>query len=213
MTRRSHPASSPDGGGEGRMTRRRATTVAPEGRLVLAESAENSRLFIYMLGNYLHRIERERRTVYFGDLDLARVAEIIGAAGVEPGMRDAAFRVQHGSFDSIVGVEGQRAVNATSIASATGIPRETVRRMLKRLLKFGVIVEKGRARYVLQPGMLQEPARQAAFARGLQQTVAFMNECLENGVVSWVGSRKAKRKEARATLARPAKSASEGEIR
>ncbi len=120
------------------MTRRRATTVAPEGRLVLAESAGNSRLFIYMLGNYLHRIERERRTVYFGDLDLARVAEIIGAAGVEPGMR----------------------------------------------------VEKGRARYVLQPGMPQEPARQAAFARGLQQTVAFMNECLENGVVRWVDAKR-----------------------
>ena len=66
--------------------------------------------------------------------------------------------------------------------------------MLKRLLKLGAIVEKGRARYVLRPGMLQEPERQAAFARGLQQTVLFMNECLENGVVRWVDSRKAKRK-------------------
>ena len=147
MTRRSHPASSQDGGSEGRLPRRRATTVAPEGRLVLPESTANSRLFIYMLGNYIHRIERERRAVYFGDLELARVAEIIGAAGVEPGMRDAAFRAQHATFDSIVGVEGQRAVNATSIASATGIPRETVRRKLKHLLKLGVIVEKGRARY------------------------------------------------------------------
>jgi len=69
------------------MPRRRATTVTPQGRLVLAESSANSRLFVYMIGNYLHRIERERRTVYFGDLDLARVAEIIGAAGVEPGVR------------------------------------------------------------------------------------------------------------------------------
>jgi biotin operon repressor len=175
------------------MPRRRATTIAPEGRLVLAESSANSRLFVYMIGNYLHRIERERRTVYFGDLDLARVAEIIGAAGVEPGMRDALFRAQHGTFDSIIGVAGQRAVNATSIASATGIPRETVRRKLKRLLKLGVIVEKGRARYVLKPGVLQEPERQAAFARGIQQTVLFMNECLENGVVRWVDG-KAKRK-------------------
>jgi DNA-binding IclR family transcriptional regulator len=84
-------------------------------------------------------------------------------------------------------------VNATSIASATGIPRETVRRKLKHLLKLGVIVEKGRARYVLKPGVLQEPERQAAFARGIQQTVLFMNECLENGVVRWVDG-KAKRK-------------------
>ena len=190
MTRRSPPAASPDGGGEARPPRRRATTVAPEGRLVLAESAANSRLFIYMLGNYIHRIERERRDFYFGDLDLARVAEVIGAAGVEPGMRDAAFRAQHASFDSIVGVDGQRAVNATSIASATGIPRETVRRKLKRLLKLGAIVEKGRARYAPRPGMLQEPERQAAFARGLQQTVPFMNECLENGVVRWVDAQR-----------------------
>ena len=190
MIGRSTPAASPNDGSEVSMPRRRATTVAPEGRLVLAEGPANSRLFVYMIGNYLHRIERERRAIYFGDLDLARVAEIVGTAGVEPGMRDAAFRSQHGTFDSIVGVDGQRAVNATSIASATGIPRETVRRKLKQLLKLGFIVEKGRARYVLKPGSLQEPARQAAFARGIQQTVLFMNECLENGVVRWIASRK-----------------------
>jgi hypothetical protein len=193
MTRRSHPASSQDGR-DVRLPRRRATTVAPEGRLVVAESTTNSRLFVYMLGNYIHRIEHERRAAYFGDLELARVAEIIGTASVEPGMRDAAFRAQHATFDSIVGVEGQRAVNATSIASASGIPRETIRRKLKRLLKLGFIVEKGRARYVVRPGLLQQPDWQAAFARGIQQTVLFMNECLENGVVRWVDAKKAKRK-------------------
>jgi hypothetical protein len=175
------------------MARRRATTIAPEGRLVLAESDANSRLFVYMIANFLHRLERERRNVYFGDLDLARVAEVIGTAGVEPGMRDAAFREQHRDFDSVVGVEGQRAVNATSIASATGIPRETVRRKLQRLLKLGLIVEKGRARYILKPGALQHPDRQAAFARGLQQTVHFMNECLEQGVLRWVPGKVAAR--------------------
>ena len=108
-------------------------------------------------------------------------------------MRDAAFRAEHRSFDSVVGIEGQRAVNATSIASATGIPRETVRRKLRRLLKLGSIVEKGRARYVLKPGVLQQPERQAAFARGLQQTVHFMNECLEQGVLEWVPAPQAKR--------------------
>jgi hypothetical protein len=176
------------------MPRRRATTVGPDGRLVLAESAANSRLFVYLLGNYLHRLERGRRDIYFGDLDLARVAEVIGMAGVEPGMRDAAFRDQHRNFDSVVGVEGQRAVNATSIAEATGIPRETVRRKLHHLLKLGFIVEKGRARYILKPGSLQQPERQAVFARGLQQTVHFMNECLEQGVLKWVPVPKAKRK-------------------
>lgn len=174
------------------MPRRRATTIAPEGRLVLPESSATSRLFVYMIGNYLHRIECERRGLYFGDLDLALVAEMIGTAGVEPGMRDAAFREQHGTFESVVGVEEQRAVNATSIASASGIPRETVRRKLKRLLELGIIVEKGRARYVLKPGVVQQPEQQAAFARGIQQTVLFMNECLEHGVIRWVPAKDGK---------------------
>ena len=180
------------------MPRRRATTITPEGRLVLAESAANSRLFIFMIGNFLHRIERERRGLYGGDLDLALVAEMIGTAAIEPGMRDAAFREQHGTFESIIGVEGQRAVNATSIASASGIPRDTVRRKLKRLLELGIIVEKGRARYVIKPGVVQRPEQQAAFTRGIQQTVLFMNECLEHGVIRWVPAKDGKARSAAA---------------
>jgi len=183
------------------MPRKRATTIAPEGRLVLAPSDANSRLFVYMLGNFLHRLDKDRCSVYSGDLDVARIAEVIGTAGVEPGMRDADFREQHKNFDSVIGIEGQRAVNATSISSATGIPRETVRRKIRRLLKLGIIVEKGRARYVLKPGVLQHPERQAAFARGLQQTVQFMNGCLEHGVLRWVPATKAKRSSNKAAAA------------
>jgi hypothetical protein len=176
------------------MPRPRATTIASEGRLVLAEGADNSRLIAYMIGIYLHRIERERRALYHNDLEMVRVAEVIGIAGVEPGMRDAAFRDEHRSFDSVVGIDGQRGLNATSIASATGIPRETVRRKLKLLLELGFIVEKGRFRYVLRPGHLQAPARQAAVVRGIQQTVQFMNECVAQGVVQWVADKKAKKR-------------------
>lgn len=163
----------------------RATVPAQEGRLVATEGHEYSRLMIYMLGNFLHRIETGRREAYFDDLDLARVSEIIALAGVEPGMRDAEFRAKHSSFASVVGVDGQRAMNASSIASALGMSRETVRRKLKQLLKLGFIQEKGRAQFVLTPGVMQQPLRQALFAYGIQQVVQLMNECLEQGVVRW----------------------------
>jgi len=175
---------------EVRLPGRRATAVAVEGRLTLAGGGGNSRLFIYMIGNYLHRIERERRALYEGDLDLALVAELVGTSAVEPGLRDAAFREKHATFDSVIGIEGQRDINATSIASASGIPRETVRRKLKRLLQLGIIVEKRRFRYVINPGVLQQSRHQAAFTRGIEQTVRFMNECLAQGVVRWVPPRK-----------------------
>ena len=48
-----------------------------------------------------------------------------------------------------------------------------------------MILEKGRAHYVLKPGALQDPARQAAFARGIKETVLLMNEALQLGVVRW----------------------------
>ncbi|MBV8409726.1 MAG: HTH domain-containing protein [Alphaproteobacteria bacterium] len=154
--------------------------------MMLVETSATSRVFIYMLGKFLQRMEQERRDLYFGDLDLARVMEVVSLASVEPGMRDAAFREKHSSLASIVGIDGQRATNATSIANATGIPRETIRRKLKQLQSLGVIIEKEPARYVVQPGILQQPERQEAFARGIRATVAFMNECLEQGVVRWV---------------------------
>lgn len=179
---------------------RRATRVKPGGRLLVVDPQANSRLFIFLAGTFLHRVERERREIYLGDLDLARIAEVIGLAAVEPGMRDAAFRDRYRSFGSIVGIEGQRATNTTSIAVATGIPRETVRRHLKRLLAEGLIVRKGRSGYVLQPGMLQQPDRQAAFAHIIEQIVRFMNDLLEHGLVSWSAAGRAARsdKESRA---------------
>jgi len=170
--------------------RRRATATATEGRLALVERPANSRMFVYLAGNYLHRIERERRELYFGDLDLALVAELIGTAGVEPGMRDAAYRQKHKDFAGAIPVDDQRAVNASSIAVAAGIPRETVRRKIRKLIELGIVVEKEPAQYVLRPGVLLEPQRQAAFARGIEQTVRFVNELLENGVVKWVPAKK-----------------------
>ena len=173
--------------------RRRATAVASEGRLVLAEGPATSRLFVYMAGNYIHRIERERRELYAGDLSLALVAEIIGTAAIEPGMRDAAFRKKHQHFDTPVSVQDQRGTNATSISISAGIPRETVRRKIDQLLKMGLIVEKEPARYVIKSGVLLEPHRQAAYARGIDQTLRFMNELLDHGAVRWVPAPKGKR--------------------
>jgi hypothetical protein len=186
------PLPAPAAGNGETMPRRRATAMPTEGRLALVKGQANSRMFVYLIGNYLHRIECERRGLYAGDLDLAVVAEMIGTAGVDPGMRDAAYRQRHRDFERAIPVEEQRAVNASSIAVAAGIPRETVRRKIRKLLELGVVVEKAPAQYVLRPGVLLEPRHQAAFARGIEQTVRFVNELLENGVVQWVPAKKAR---------------------
>ena len=145
-----------------------------------------SRLMVVTLIGYLSRIERERRTLYGSDLELAAVFEVVSIAAIEPSLRDASFRAAHSRFDTVVGVEGQRGINAMSIAATTGIPRETVRRKLKRLLERGYIVEKTKGHYVATPGRLQGADYQAAFARSVRETMRFMNECLEQGLVQWI---------------------------
>jgi biotin operon repressor len=164
----------------------RATRPRPGGRLGLVDPQANSRLIIFLTGNFLHRIERDRCELCFGDLDLARIAEIIGLIAIESGMRDAAFRDRNRSLQTVIGIAGQRAVNAASIAAATGIPRETVRRKLKRLLALGYIIEKGRAHYVIAPGTLQQPDRQAVFDRTFRQLTLFLNDMLEKGLLQWI---------------------------
>ncbi len=156
------------------------------GRLVLEDGEMVSRVFMVTLGSFLLRLEREKRGLYGSDLDLSSVFDVVAIGAIEPALRNAGFRAAFSSFNAVVGVEGQRGINAMSIAAATGIPRETVRRKLKRLVDQGLIIEKSKGHYVVAPGRLQSGDYQAAFGRGIRETVRFMNECVENGLVQWV---------------------------
>ena len=100
--------------------------------------------------------------------------------------RKADFVDKFGNFETRIGIEGQRPVNAMTISQATGIPRETVRRKLKLLLERGVIVEKTRGAYVMKPGFIQQPETMDIVDRGMRDTLQFMNDCVKLGLVRWV---------------------------
>ena len=156
------------------------------GHLELVRGNADSRLFVQLLLNFVHRTDHERRGLYGGDLDLAAVAETVAMVAIEPVIRDPAFRRTFHDLRSMIGFEAQQAVNALTIAEATGIPRETVRRKLKQLLELGVVTEKGRSRYVIKPGVAQRPENLAAVERAMRDTLQFMNDCLSLGLLRWV---------------------------
>jgi hypothetical protein len=157
-----------------------------KGHLELVRGEEDARLFIHLLLNFLHRTDRERRGIYDGDLDLAAVGETVGLVSIEPESRKPEFREKFGNFLTVMGLEGQRPVNALTISAATGIPRETVRRKLKLLLARGVITEKARGAYVIKPGFIQQPEILATVERGMRDTMQFLNDCIRLGLVQWV---------------------------
>ena len=156
------------------------------GHLELVRGRDDSRPFIHLLMTFLHRTDQDRRGLYSGDLDLAAVGETVGLAAIEPESRKAEFREKFGNFETRIGIEGQRPINAVTISQATGIPRETVRRKLKLLLERGVIVEKTRGAYVMKPGFIQQPEILDIVDRGMRDTLQFMNDCVKLGLVRWV---------------------------
>lgn len=151
-------------------------------QLVLVRGETVPRVFLHLLGNYLLRTDRERRDLYFGDLDLASIAGTVGIGALEADFRDADFREQFNDYMRIIGSERQRPLNAQSVAQATGLPRETVRRKLKTLVQKGVLQEKDGG-YIYTPGHAQQPDQQAAFERGIRDTLQFVNLCLSLGLL------------------------------
>jgi len=152
-------------------------------RIAPRSSAANSRLFVYLMVMFLIRADRLRRRVYDKDIDLAVLAETIGVGAIDPRMREPAFRQRFRNIDTVAGVKRQRAVNALSIATTSGIPRETTRRKIKKLVAMQVLTETGRGEYVLTPGYLQSAAQRRLFADLTEEAMRFFNECLDEGLI------------------------------
>ena len=172
------------------MTPRRTPSTTEDTRIrVSARNREaDSRVFAYLLTTFLARADQLRRKQFDDDIDLAVIAEAVSIAAIDPQMRDPEFVREFRSIDTVVGVERQRGVNALSIAAATGIPRETTRRKIKRLLAMGVLAETGRGKYVLKPGYVQSPEMRAMFEELTRATIRFVNDCLDNRVLQVTAS-------------------------
>ena len=150
-------------------------------RIVQLGHEETSRLFSMALSRYMQQICRLYRHLAEGDIDLAIVAGAASLAALEGAWRDPEFRREFANLDNIVG-DRQRGCNALSIAEATGLPRETVRRKMKRLVEAGFLVRRGTGDYIMQPGLVQTPPYRQMLNEASAHTLRFVNDCLEQGV-------------------------------
>ena len=150
-------------------------------RFVRQRRDDTSRLFALALGRYFQHVCRLQRALAEGDLDLAIIAGAAALAATESLMRDATLRQEFADIDVVIG-DRQRGCNALSMAEATGLPRETVRRKINRLVEMGVLVRRGAGNYVWQPGLMQSPAYRQMFDEWSAETLRFANECQELGV-------------------------------
>jgi hypothetical protein len=156
---------------------------ARKARVVMPRGASDSRTLVHLIAGFIQRIDIARRKVHLGDMDQALVAGVVAVGSLDHLVRQPTFRDTYGDYREIVGVEGQRGVNALSVAGATGIPRETVRRKLKELVARGIVMEKVRGRYIMSPGFLQRKENAAAIDGVIRHFLQLVNEGIGLGVL------------------------------
>ena len=155
-------------------------------RIARCKYDEKSRIFAVAFVRFFQQICRLQTTLFEGDIDLVIVGGAVAIASIESRMREADFRKEFASANVVVGTERQRGCNALSVAEATGLPRETVRRKIKRLIKLGILARRGVGDYVLQPGVLLSPPFVTLFRDLSDQTIRLVNECLDEEVFTTV---------------------------
>jgi hypothetical protein len=173
------PVSARTVRGKSRAGKRKGRVVRPP------DGPEQLRLYSYLMFNLVQRIDRARRRVYAGDLDMACISEAIALSAIEARMRDPEFRDEYRGVSKVAGVAAQRGVNALSVSEATGIPRETTRRKIKKLIELGAILEVRRGEYIMKPGFLQQDSVVSGLTQALIDTTRFINDSVDQGLFLW----------------------------
>ncbi len=73
--------------------------------------------------------------------------------------------------------------NVSSIASATGLNRETARRRVNALVKAGALIRLEGGEITFAPGHIQDPAVAQLVRKLLEAVVRFVNESIKDGVI------------------------------
>ncbi len=144
---------------------------------------DNSRLFAIAFIRYFLRGCRLELELFDGDMELAIIAQAVAISSVDALLRDPNFKTEFHALSAVVGTERQRGVNALSVAQATGLARETVRRKMLRLVELDILIKRDSGDFVVKPGVIQGPAFGRLFSDLEAETVRFVNACLDQDIL------------------------------
>jgi len=120
----------------------------------------------FQLGKVLTQALRESYRAFDGDLTMALVLGELGQYAAAPSHEDLLNKRSR----------NPRGSNAYSISAASGIPRETVRRKLDKLIARGWIIETPDGKLALNPA--QDPPLAVLFADYNRQILQAMREAI-----------------------------------
>lgn len=90
---------------------------------------------------------------------------------------------EHRRLTEYLPLEQLQSCNYASIAAATGINRETVRRRVQGLIRSGSLIKTESGDIALPPNRVQDPSATILVRRQLDALVRFANDCIRDGVL------------------------------
>ncbi len=116
------------------------------------------------------------------DSDTAMIMVAVAAITAERFTR-AGLSDSHKTLDKVLPVTLLAPCNVSSIASATGLNRETARRRVAALVKEGMLARSERGEIFYPIGQMQNPETGKLVRKLLEAVLRFVNESVDDGVI------------------------------
>lgn len=101
----------------------------------------NSRLYAYFIAEFMLRSAATIAPAFEHDYESVIIFLAMTTQNSQAMMLNQKWRKQYASFREPIPLELMRPVSRKSLARSTGLPRETVRRKVARLVERGLVVE------------------------------------------------------------------------
>jgi hypothetical protein len=115
--------------------------VIPEPGPSVVRDHPNSRAVAYFVTEFILRSAETISGLYDHDYEMAIIFMTISNRVAEKVMNDPKLREQYGSYTSTIPPEHALLISRMALARATGLPRETVRRKVAKLIEMGWVIE------------------------------------------------------------------------
>lgn len=115
-------------------------------------SQRRSRALGFYSLEYILRFLRNVGPLFDFDYERMIIAFSVSLSNIQSLMTSERF-AEFASLDALVPAELQRPVTRSAIARSTGLPRETVRRKIERIIETGILISDDRGGLRLRPGI------------------------------------------------------------
>ncbi len=106
-----------------------------------ARGAPNARLIAYHVAEFILRSAEGVSKAFDHDYEAAILFMAIGQRNGQMAMEDPELRVRYASYDDPIPTELATPISRMALARSTGLPRETVRRKVGKLIEKGWVIE------------------------------------------------------------------------